>query len=144
MRHKDIPGVLRMIWLFISKHAMQQSTMRQIVPGSYSREVRNGDTRHFTRVIIEQISELAELFKVHKLALDEQTQGDQTITNRKAEEWFAAYDTSTRTLVEISGDRHCIFIPEGLLMLMDNHAYVKSELGQITASVEKVRERFTI
>lgn len=95
------------------------------IAGIYQRKYIDGDIRIVERIIIRQISVIADLYKIVKITRKFNSDNVKEVDKQKSDRWIATYDYSKRQLHELEGDRRCSFLPENLLLFITNSKYKK-------------------
>ena len=116
---------IRNAWIITLKNAIQQKLMIIAMPGVYQREWKEDINKIVERITIRQISATAELYSVKKTVLTRNTLDKKVVHKNKIAEWMATYDSSRRQLHEVAGQRQCSFIPEDLIVFVDEIGYTK-------------------
>jgi hypothetical protein len=125
MKLKQWISDLKRSCLVTFKWATQQAGMGMFIPGTYERDRKETGFLIVERIIIHSISSVADLYSIRKVICRYTSPEEKTVYEPKAEEWTATYDTATRQLIEIAGNRSLTFLPEESLLLVDKVSYYK-------------------
>lgn len=125
MKWKEVISRIKICWLSTYKKALQQSAITLSIAGIYQRKYIDGDIKIVERIIIRQISVIAELYKIVKITRKFNSDNVKEVDKQKSDRWIATYDYSKRQLHELEGDRRCSFLPENLLLLIKDSKYKK-------------------
>ena len=134
MKLKQLISNIRNAWLITSKNAIQQRGMIIMIPGVYQREWEEDVNKIVERITIRKISTIADMYRVTKTILTHKTLDKKIIQKHVTDEWMATYDYSRRQLHEVAGQRQCSFIPEDLILFVDEISYTKVNTIQNTAA----------
>ena len=125
MKLKQLISNVRNAWLITSKSAIQQKGMIIMIPGVYQREWEEDVNKIVERITIRKISAIADMYRVKKTILTHKTLDKKIIQKHVIDEWMATYDYSRKQLHEVAGQRQCSFIPEDLILFVDEISYTK-------------------
>ena len=132
MEWKQIINGLRNYKLFAIRLAEQQARVIKFIPGTYQREREDFGIRVVERIIIQQVSKVADIYSIRKITCLYNTPEEKKVYEPKADMWMASYNLSIKQLQELDGKRSCAFIPEGSYMLLGNTKFVKIRASKCT------------
>src|SRR4051794_29599410 len=121
MKWKNNLNRLKLSLLMTFKNAMQEKAMMICIPGIYRRNWNEGNCRIIQKVMIRKISDMADMYKIVQVTWKGNCFDNTLLNKQKVDKWIACYNSSKKQLEEVGGqERKCSFLPERLLLLLDD------------------------